>query len=409
MTERGALQSRYDEVRRRTRQIFDLLAPGAFDLRPIVLRHPIRFYEGHLASFNFGMLEQSGFVKSDPQRELTQLFARGIDPLDAGTADRLSIRAWPEREGVAEYVAHVEGEMARAFSAGVDPLYLHTAVEHEEMHQETLIYLIHQLPAALKQPPDGVQSSHGKESPAFTWLKIDAGTAHLGAGREARFGWDNEFPAHSAEVAAFEIGSRKVSNGDFLGFVEAGGYDDARLWSEEAWQFIRADNLGAPSFWTRRSDAWEYLGLFETMPLPLDWPAYVSHAEALAYTRWCDCRLPTETEWHRAFDCSPAPEATRDNFDFTAWNPLPVGHGELSQLSGNGWEWTSTPFAGFSGFAPFAHYPGYSADFFDGRHFVLKGASPVTPAALVRPSFRNWFQDHYRHAYTAFRCARDHE
>jgi formylglycine-generating enzyme required for sulfatase activity len=75
-------------------------------------------------------------------------------------------------------------------------------------------------------------------------------------------------------------------------------------------------------------------------------------------------------------------------------------------MTGNGWEWTSTPFSGFPGFQPFAHYPGYSADFFDGRHFVLKGASPVTPTALTRRSFRNWFQDRYRYAYTAFRCAR---
>ena len=86
---------------------------------------------------------------------------------------------------------------------------------------------------------------------------------------------------------------------------------------------------------------------------------------------------------------------------------FPARNGSLFQLAGNGWEWTSVPFEGFPGFKPFPHYPGYSADFFDGLHFVLKGASPVTPAALVRTSFRNWFQDHYRYAYTAFRCARD--
>jgi iron(II)-dependent oxidoreductase len=119
--------------------------------------------------------------------------------------------------------------------------------------------------------------------------------------------------------------------------------------------------------------------------------------------------LPSEAEWHRAFEHAAAPQAEHDNFDFFAWNPTPVSgqNGDLGQLVGNGWEWTSSPFGGFPGFKPFLHYPGYSADFFDGVHFVLKGASPVTPAALVRRSFRNWFQGQYRYAYTAFRCARD--
>ena len=143
------LHERYRDVRRRTGQIFELIAPEAFDMRPIPLRHPIRFYEGHLASFNFGMLLQSGFVKNDPQPELTTLFARGIDPLDTSAADKLTIERWPDRATVADYLARVEDEMTRAFEADIDLIYLHTAVEHEEMHQETLMYLIHQLPDEL--------------------------------------------------------------------------------------------------------------------------------------------------------------------------------------------------------------------------------------------------------------------
>ena len=102
---------------------FRLVAPEAFDRRQIPLRHPIRFYEGHLASFNFGMLLQSGFVKSDPQPELTTLFARGIDPLDTSAADKLTIEQWPDRATVADYLAQVEDEMTRAFEADIDPIY----------------------------------------------------------------------------------------------------------------------------------------------------------------------------------------------------------------------------------------------------------------------------------------------
>jgi gamma-glutamyl hercynylcysteine S-oxide synthase len=404
------LHERYRGVRRRTGQIFELVAPEAFDMRPIPLRHPLRFYEGHLASFNFGMLLQSGFVKNDPQPKLTTLFARGIDPLDTSAADKLTIQRWPERPLVADYIARVDEEMARAFESGIDPIYLHTAVEHEEMHQETLMYLIHRVPYEFKRTPPNVQSDRGTASLPASWIQIEGGVTQLGADPGSiPFGWDNEFPQTQAEVAPFEIASRKISNGDFLEFVEAGGYENEKLWSEAAWQSIREANISAPPFWSRRGGEWLYDGLFEAMPLPLEWPVYLSHIEARAFTRWCGCRLPSEAEWHRALEHAAAPQAERDNFDFFAWNPTPVSgrNGDLGQLVGNGWEWTSAPFAGFPGFKPFPHYPGYSADFFDGLHFVLKGASPVTPATLVRTSFRNWFQDQYRYAYTAFRCARD--
>lgn len=163
--------------------------------------------------------------------------------------------------------------------------------------------------------------------------------------------------------------------------------------------------------------------MFEEIPLPLAWPVYVSHAEASAYARWKGRRLPSEAEYHRAAFATPegeerpypwgdaAPGAPHGNFDFRSWDPLPVGAcpGGASawgvhDLVGNGWEWTATPFAGFPGFAPMPSYPRYSSDFFDGEHYVLKGASPATARELVRRSWRNWFQPRYPYPYAAFRC-----
>jgi formylglycine-generating enzyme required for sulfatase activity len=179
-----------------------------------------------------------------------------------------------------------------------------------------------------------------------------------------------------------------------------------------------------PRFWTA-SASW-YFSASSPAALPESWPVYVSHAEASAYARWAGRRLPDEAEIHRAAygtpeggerahpwgDAEPAP--VRGAFGFAAWDPSPVGAhpgGDsafgVADLVGNGWEWTRTPFLPFPGFSPLPFYPGYSADFFDGRHFVMKGGSMHTDVSLLRRSFRNWFQPHYPFIYAGFRCVED--
>ena len=166
--------------------------------------------------------------------------------------------------------------------------------------------------------------------------------------------------------------------------------------------------------------------MFELIDLPLSWPVYVSQAEASAYARWRGLRLPTEAQYQRAAFGSDqeangrypwgneTPGADHGVFDFASFDPQPVGsHPKgtsawgVEDLMGNGWEWTSTEFAPFPGFDPLPSYPEYSADFFDGEHFVMKGASPATARELLRPSFRNWFRARYPFVYATFRCVDD--
>ncbi|HEX7127607.1 MAG TPA: SUMF1/EgtB/PvdO family nonheme iron enzyme, partial [Thermodesulfobacteriota bacterium] len=280
------------------------------------------------------------------------------------------------------------------------------------------------LPYEQKRRPPGADPVVGGERPPAGPVRIPAGAATLGAepGRTA-FGWDNEFPAHRTEVAEFEIDAHNVTNAEYLAFVEAEGYRDARWWDAEAWRWLEGKPDRHPPFWERRDDRWYWRGLFEPVPLPPHWPVYVSHAEATAYARWQGRRLATEAEFHRAAYGTPsggerphpwgdAPaDAARGNFDFRHWDPVPVGSFPAGRsawgvhdLVGNGWEWTSTPFEGFPGFRPMWAYPEYSADFFDGEHYVLKGASPATAGPLVRRTFRNWFRPRYPFVYATFRC-----
>jgi formylglycine-generating enzyme required for sulfatase activity len=214
-----------------------------------------------------------------------------------------------------------------------------------------------------------------------------------------------------------------VTHGQFRDFLEDGGYERGELWGDADWEWKSAGDISSPVFWRKCDGAWLYRTMFDEIPLPLDWAAYVSHAEASAYARWAGKTLPTEEQWHRAAYGSSeggertypwgndTPSQNRGNFDFESWDPVPVNAHPRGQsafgvdgMLGNGWEWTSTVFGPFAGFEPFPFYRGYSADFFDGKHFVMKGGSARTAACMLRPSFRNWFQRHYQYVYAGFRC-----
>jgi ergothioneine biosynthesis protein EgtB len=242
-------------------------------------------------------------------------------------------------------------------------------------------------------------------------------------GPNSPFGWDNEFEEHRVDVPAFAIDANSVTNQDFLRFILDGGYGNRALWTEAGWEWISSQAAKHPAFWIPRGESWSCRTMFNEIPLPLDWPVYVSHDEASAYARWAGKELPSEAEWHRAA-CgtraggerqypwgAEAPAPRHGNFDFHRWDPVPVGSYPdgssdfgVADLVGNGWEWTRTPFEPFPGFQPFSFYPGYSANFFDGKHFVMKGGSPRTAACMLRRSFRNWFQPHYPYVYAKFRC-----
>ena len=419
--DRAAASAAYRRNRSRTRQLFDLLEPAAYYTRPIALRNPIVFYEGHLPAFSAIAFLERGLGQPPIDARLGQLFARGIDPASVATAVPRSGAAtvWPRREEVLAFGDAVDIAFLTALDRvplddpdAVEGLY--TALEHEAMHQETLLYMWRQVPYSSKARPTTVQygstripdsgprTADGAQRTA-TRVRIPAGHATLGADRSrVLFGWDNEFDEHLLHVDAFEIDVHNVTNGEYLEFVERGG--------------------NAPAFWAKRNDAWFWKGMFEEIPLPLDWPVYVAQQDAAAYAQWKGRRLPTEAEYHRAAFGTPSgeerlfpwgdapPDPSRGNFDFERWEPAPIGSYPagvsawgIHDLMGNGWEWTSTTFAPFDGFVPMRSYPEYSAEFFDGAHVVLKGASPGTARLLLRRSFRNWFRPNYPFVYASFR------
>ena len=433
---RTAVLDWYLRNRARTREIFDLVSPEAYYSQPIALRHPLVFYEGHLPAFSFNTLVKKGLGKPSIDPALESLFARGIDPHESAANTTSDARKlWPSRETVHAFADEADRQVVEALreaplSQPGHPLLdrgeaVFSILEHEAMHQETLLYMWHRLPLGQKTRPPAYRVSTNGPVPPQAWIEIPAGTATLGADRDAiPFGWDNEQPAMAENVDAFAIEQHDVTNARWLEFIEAGGYRMERWWTPDAWQWIRSESIAHPLFWERDGDHWLWRGMFDRIPLPFAWPVYVSHAEASAFARWSGTRLPTEAEFQRAAYGSPEgerqypwgdepPSSRHGVFDFGSWDPLPAGsHPDgasawgVHDLVGNGWEWTSTVFAPFPGFRAMSSYPEYSADFFDGEHFVMKGASPVTARELIRPTFRNWFRPRYPYVYATFRCAR---
>ena len=437
VVDREACATWFRNTRERTAGLFDLLNPDAYYEQPIPLRHPVVFYEGHIPAFSVNTLIKRGLGRPGVDAGLELLFARGIDPESQAAADGAAVASWPSRETVRGYAARADRMVLDALDrADVEreghPV-LHrgqavfTSIEHEELHQETLAYMWHRLPPALKRRPADAEVVGGGAAPAVDRIPVPAGRATLGAERDGiPFGWDNEFPTLAVDVPAFAIDRHNVTNHAFLEFVEAGGYADRRWWSETDWAWREAAGVRHPQFWVRQGEAWRWRGMFETVPLPPAWPVWVTQAEAAAYACWKGARLPTEAEFHRAAYGTPdgderphpwgdePPDGTRGHFGFRGWDPVPVGSFPagasawgVHDLVGNGWEWTSSVFDGFPGFAPMASYPEYSADFFDGLHYVIKGASPATATGLVRRSLRNWFRPHYPFVFAGFRCVED--
>jgi iron(II)-dependent oxidoreductase len=299
-------------------------------------------------------------------------------------------------------------------------------LQHEQQHDETMV-ATHQLragAAALHAPPPPAAPRDPVRLPAETY--VPAGAFTMGTSTEP-WALDNERPAHAVHVDAFWIDTLPVSNAEYAAFIADGGYDDPRWWSEAGWAHKIAERLAAPAFWTLDGGSWWRTRFGVVEPVPPDEPVqHVCAYEADAYARWVGKRLPTEAEWEKAARHDPAtgrslrypwgdddPTTERANLGQRHLQPAAVGSYPdgasplgVRQLIGDVWEWTSSAFSGYPGFAPFP-YREYSEVFFGPTYRVLRGGSWATDRVACRGTFRNWDYPIRRQIFAGFRCARD--
>ncbi|MEE1930342.1 ergothioneine biosynthesis protein EgtB [Streptomyces sp. TRM 70351] len=296
--------------------------------------------------------------------------------------------------------------------------------QHEQQHDETML-ATHQLrrgPAVLHAPPPPA----APDGPLPPEVLVPAGPFTMGTDTDP-WALDNERGAHRVEVPAFWLDTTPVTNAAYTAFIEDGGYEEPRWWHPEGWTYVRSAGLGAPLFWRREGTAWTRRRFGTTVPVAPEQPVvHVSWYEADAYARWAGRRLPTEAEWEKAARHDPAtgrsrrhpwgdaaPTPGHANLGQRHLEPAPAGAypagaapSGARQLLGDVWEWTSSGFTPYPGFAAYP-YDEYSKVFFGPEYKVLRGGSFGTDAVACRSTFRNWDYPVRRQIFAGFRTARD--
>jgi 5-histidylcysteine sulfoxide synthase/putative 4-mercaptohistidine N1-methyltranferase len=402
-------------------KLFETLSSDeAYFIKPITLRHPLIFYLGHTATFFVNKLTLAGLVESRINPKFESIFAIGVDEMSWDDLNEAHYE-WPAVHEVRAYRNKVREVVSKVIRT--TPLTLPIdwnspwwaimmGIEHELIHLETSSVLIrqHQL-QYVKSHEDWQPCRQSGPAPANELVPVEAGMVKLGKDKTDPFyGWDNEYGHHEAVVPGFEAGRYLVSNQEFLGFVESGGYGNFKFWQEEGKAWKEFTNATHPAFWIKSAAGWKLRLMTEEVPMPWDWPVEVNYHEAKAFCNWKKAetgqpyRLPTEDEWHRLHNVSGAgnvpadlPATANIHLDHFA-SSCPVTtfrQGDFFDVTGNVWQWTETPIYPFEGFEVHPWYDDFSTPTFDGRHNLITGGSWISCGNESLQSSRYAFRRHF--------------
>ncbi|MBF9144072.1 ergothioneine biosynthesis protein EgtB [Hymenobacter sp. BT439] len=428
--------ARYQAVRAQSQALCAPLLPEDTVVQPVIDVSPPKWHLAHTTWFweTFLLKEYApGYQVFHP--EYAFLFNSYYNSLGSrvNRADRGTLSRPPLAEVLA-YRAHVDAAMAALLDHADDlPAAFYELVElglqHEQQHQELLAtdikYILSTSPLAPAYLESSVRSEELRVDSAeavkptlnsqlltlnSNWLPVPGGIYKVGF-QEEGFCFDNELAAHDVLIAPFELQNRLVTNGEYLAFIEAGGYRDFRYWMGEGWDLAQAEGWEAPLYWTQRDGAWYRFTHHGLQPVSLAAPVtHISFYEADAYAHWAGARLPTEAEWETAaryFEATPAGGTWLESQRFDP-QPLPADADptQCHQLLGDCWEWTYSAYHAYPGYERAAGALGEYNGKFMVNQLVLRGGSCATPESHIRVSYRNFFHADKRWQFTGIRLAR---
>ena len=419
----GALAARYLAVRAASVALAAPLSAEDCQVQSMPDASPTKWHLAHVTwFFETFLLErfESGFAPFDPAfRVLFNSYYQGVGAQHPRARRGLITR--PTLAEVLRYRAHVDERMqgllaARAGDVEIEALVV-LGLQHEQQHQELLLTDIkHALsfnplasPYARRWPMAQVRPQ------PLRWFGHEGGLVELGhdPARDGAFCFDNETPRHRAFAAPFELASRPATFGDYLAFIDDGGYRRPELWLSMGWDWVRAGARTAPLYWRSDDGRWRIHTLQGTVEIDPHTPVcHLSYFEADAFARWSGARLPTELEWELAARslATSSFDSVAGNFaDRGAFHPLPQKEpaGEPVQMFGDVWEWTQSAYLPYPGYRPLPGAVGEYNGKFMCNQFVLRGGSCATPRGHVRASYRNFFPPEAQWQFSGVRLARD--
>jgi len=405
------LANRYRLVRAASVGLAEPLAPEDYVVQSMPDASPVKWHLAHTTwFFEEFVLQQAlpGYRFHDDQfRFLFNSYYNTVGPMHSRPQRGLLSR--PTVEQVLEYRERIDERMTNLLQRDDLPDAIRDIVvlglNHEQQHQELLLTDIKHLFSCNPLLPAYTREKQATARTAATaeFLRFDGGLIEIGHPGEG-FCYDNELPRHRTYTGAFSLANRAVTNGEYLEFVRAGGYEQAIHWLSDGWATVQREGWKRPIYWTPSLEQeFTLTGLRELNPAsPV---CHLSYYEADAFAHWADARLPTEVEWELASD----EVAIRGNFvENRRWHPeAPAQERGLLQMFGDLWEWTQSAYSPYPGFKPAAGALGEYNGKFMVNQLVLRGGSCATPISHIRASYRNFFNPAARWQFTGLRLARD--
>ncbi|HXW91795.1 MAG TPA: ergothioneine biosynthesis protein EgtB [Terriglobales bacterium] len=406
--ENTSLAERFTEIRNTTIGITKGLTAEDQMVQSMPDASPTKWHLAHTTWFFETFILQpygDGYKPFDPRfRQLFNSYYKqlGSHPLRG----MRGLMSRPTLLQVEAYRAYVDNallqvlEHAPAEVLGLVELGLH----HEQQHQELVLTDIkHALWSNPLRPEPSTETSDHSAPPAMSWTEVEGGIYLIGH-RGGGFAFDNEGPQHEVLVQPFRMASRDVTNGEYLEFIEDGGYRRPELWLSDGWDTIAAQEWNAPLYWEHHDGGWWQFvhGMRLQRVNPLEPVCHISYYEADAYARWRGARLPSEQEWEVAAARMPSNGTFLEDGVF---HPQPARGEGAQQMFGDVWQWTASPYIAYPGFRPAKGFLGEYNGKFMCNQLVLRGGSCVTPRSHIRPTYRNFFPPHARWQFTGIRLA----
>ena len=409
---RQELAEGFQTVRETTETLADSLSAEDQNLQSMAETSPVKWHRAHTTWFFETFILKpmaTGYEATNAEYNyLYNSYYNGIGRQFPRPQRGLISR--PDVAAVGDYRKHVDEAMLnlieRLPTAHFDELrrLVVLGLNHEQQHQELIITdLKHAFSINPLQPQWITPCPPGPEPVTTNWQEFSGGIRWLGADQE-QFSFDNETPSHRVLIEDFRLADRPVTCGEFMQFMDDGGYTDPTLWLADGWDWVQRDHIRSPMYWTQKDGCWSLYTLAGQRAVdPHETLCHVNFYEAWAYAEWAGKRLPTEAEWEVA--------ATGETIDghFSDRGVLhprrAIEPARLRQMFGDVWEWTASNHASYPGFKPASGAIGEYNGKFMANQMVLRGGSCATPRGHIRPTYRNFFYPGDRWQFTGIRLA----